>query len=129
MIDNTLDSWHELVKSRNPAGLGDLLHEDVVFHSPVVHSPQRGKQITQMYLTAAFHVLMSEKFSYVREVVGEREAILEFSTVIDGITVNGVDIISWGEDGRITEFKVMVRPLKAVNLIHQMMAAMLKKSV
>jgi SnoaL-like domain len=128
MIENTLKTWHELVQTQNPAGLDDLLHEDVVFHSPVVHAPQQGKQITQMYLTAAFHVLFSGEFTYVREVVGEREAVLEFTTVIDGITLNGVDIITWGEDGRITEFKVMVRPLKAVNLIHQMMAAMLKKS-
>ena len=128
MIENTLKSWHSIVGSHNTAGLDDLLHEDVVFHSPVVHTPQHGKQITQVYLTAAFHVLFSDEFSYDREVVGEREAILEFSTVIDGIAVNGVDIITWGEDGRITEFKVMVRPLKAVNLIHQMMATLLKKS-
>jgi SnoaL-like domain len=128
MIENTLETWHELVKSHNPAGLDALLHEDVVFHSPVVHTPQQGKQITQMYLTAAFHVLFSDDFSYVREIVGAREAVLEFKTVIDGITLNGVDIITWGDDGRITEFKVMIRPLKAVNLIHQMMAAMLKKS-
>ncbi len=75
MIENTLKTWHELVQSHNPAGLDELLHDDVVFHSPVVHTPQRGKQITQMYLTAAFHVLFSDEFSYVREVVGEREAV------------------------------------------------------
>jgi len=128
MIEDTIATWHEMVKSHNPAGLDALLHEDAVFHSPVVHTPQKGKQITQMYLTAAFQVLFGDDFSYVREVVGERDAVLEFTTVIDGITVNGVDLISWGEDGRITDFKVMLRPLKAVNLIHQKMGEMLQKA-
>ncbi|MBL4813666.1 MAG: nuclear transport factor 2 family protein [Rhodobacteraceae bacterium] len=128
MIENTIANWHEIVQSRDPSGLDALLHDDAVFHSPVVHMPQKGKHITRMYLTAAFQVLFSEDFSYVREIVGDRDAVLEFTTTIDGITVNGVDLISWGDDGRITDFKVMLRPLKAVNLIHQKMAEMLQKA-
>jgi len=62
----------------------------------------------------------------VREATGERQAILEFEVEIDGIQVNGVDMISWNEEGLINDFKVMIRPLKAVNLIHQNMGAMLQ---
>ena len=120
----TLDTWHELVRTHNPAGLSALLADDVVFHSPVVHTPQAGKVVTHLYLSAAFQVFFNESFRYVREIVGPRDAMLEFQVDIDAIAVNGVDIIKWNDEGRIIEFKVMLRPLKAVNLIHQKMGAM-----
>ncbi len=122
----TLQTWHNIVRTRDASGLGELLADDVVFYSPVVHTPQVGKAITSVYLTAALHVFGNESFRYVREVVGERDAVLEFETEIDGITVNGVDMIKWNADGKIVEFKVMVRPLRAINLIHQKMAEMLR---
>ena len=118
--------WHQLVRERNPRGLDRLLADQVVFHSPVVHTPQAGKAVTMQYLTAAFHVFFNETFRYVREVVGDRDAVLEFQVEIDGIMVNGVDMIRWDDEGKIVEFKVMLRPLKAVNLIHQKMAALLQ---
>jgi len=124
----TLNLWHELVLNRNARGLRDLLADDVVFHSPVVHTPQTGKAVTTQYLAAAFQVFFNASFRYVREVVGPHDAVLEFQVEIDGITVNGVDMIRWNEDGRIVDFKVMIRPLKAINLIHQKMAAMLQAS-
>ncbi len=124
----TLDIWHELVQTRNAKGLRDLLADDVVFHSPVVHTPQAGRAVTTQYLAAAFQVFFNESFRYVREVVGPRDAVLEFQVEIDGITVNGVDMIRWNDEGRITDFKVMIRPLKAINLIHQKMGAMLQAS-
>jgi len=128
VIDNfALARWHEAVKCRDAAGLDDLLADDVVFHSPVVHTPQRGKQITQQYLAAAFQVLSNPTFRYVREVAGEHDAVLEFMVEIDGISVNGVDMIKWNEEGRIAEFKVMLRPLKALTVIQQKMAEMLAK--
>lgn len=120
-----IERWHLIVKERSAAGLDALLAEDVVFHSPVVHTPQRGKAITTAYLTAAMHVLGNDTFTYVREVIGERDAVLEFTAEIDGIHINGVDMLRWNDDGQVTDFKVMVRPLKAVNLLHQMMKAML----
>tara|TARA_R100000322_G_scaffold64515_2_gene40469 strand:- start:2401 stop:2802 length:402 start_codon:yes stop_codon:yes gene_type:complete len=126
VTNNTLTTWHQLVETRDAKGLNALLADDVVFHSPVVHTPQVGKSITAQYLAAAFHVFFNETFQYVREVVGPQDAVLEFQVEIDGILVNGVDMIKWDEEGRIVEFKVMLRPLKAVNLIHQKMAAMLK---
>jgi len=121
-----LDEWHRIARERDPDGLDDLLADDVVFHSPVVHTPQRGKPITAMYLAAAVIVLGQPSFRYVREIVGASEAVLEFVVEIDGIEVNGVDLIRWNEQGRINDFKVMVRPLKAINLIHQKMAAVLQ---
>lgn len=117
--------WHALVAARNPNGIGALLAEDVVFHSPVVHTPQRGKPVTRLYLTAAFSVFFNESFTYVREVIGARDAVLEFEVMIDGILVNGVDMLRWNEAGELTEFKVMLRPLKAINLIHAKMGEML----
>jgi hypothetical protein len=121
-----LAAWHEIVRSRDPRALDALLADDVVFHSPVVHTPQVGKAITRQYLTAAFRVFFNETFRYVREVSGPRDAVLEFQVDIDGIAVNGVDMMKWNEAGLLVEFKVMVRPLKAINLIHQKMAAMLQ---
>ncbi len=121
-----LETWHEIVRNRDSSGLGELLADEVVFYSPVVHTPQVGKAITTMYLTAALHVFGNENFRYVREVVGESDAVLEFETEIDGILINGVDMIKWNDAGYITEFKVMVRPLKAVNLIHEKMDELLQ---
>lgn len=127
MIQNTVATWHQLLETKDAAGLDNLLADDVVFYSPVVHTPQVGKPITTLYLTAALYVFANESFKYLRELSSGNNAVLEFTTVIDGITVNGVDMITWGADGRITEFKVMVRPLKAINLIHRMMGEMLEK--
>lgn len=128
MTRHPIDAWHRLVEEQNPRGLDGLLDADAAFISPVVHAPQRGKKITAMYLAAAFQVFFNPTFRYVREIVGNSDAMLEFETEIDGILVNGVDIIKWNEAGRIVEFKVMLRPLKAVNLVHQRMAAMLQAS-
>lgn len=126
MTPATLSTWHQLVRTRDTKGLAALLSDNVTFYSPVVHTPQAGKAITIQYLSAAFHVFFNESFRYVRELAGDRDAVLEFQVEIDGISVNGVDMIKWDDEGRIVEFKVMIRPLKAINLIHQKMAAMLQ---
>ena len=123
---NTLELWHQLLRNRDAKGLDRLLADDVVFYSPVVHAPQAGKAITMQYLSAAFHVFVNESFRYVREVVSGNDAVLEFQVDIDGISVNGVDMIRWNAAGEIVEFKVMIRPLKAINLIHQKMGVMLQ---
>ena len=125
MTINTLALWHQTISGQNPHGLATLLADEVVFHSPVVHTPQAGKPLTTLYLTAAFRVFYNDSFRYVREVVGSNDAVLEFEVVIDDIKVNGVDMMRWNNEGQIVDFKVMLRPLKAVNLIHQKMGAML----
>ena len=123
-----LETWHRLVRHHDAAGLNDLLADEAVFFSPILHTPQRGKQLTAMYLSAAFKVFVNESFRYVRQIVGENDAALEFEVEIEGIAVNGVDLLKWNDHGQIIEFKVMLRPLKAVNLIHQKMAEMLNRS-
>jgi len=128
MTPNPLDRWHRLLKDRDVAALDSLLSDQVVFYSPIVFTPQVGKAITAQFLTAAFHVLVNDSFHYVREIVGSRDAVLEFSAEIDGIVVNGVDMIQWDDTGKIIEFKVMLRPLKAIQLVHQKMAALLQAS-
>jgi hypothetical protein len=126
MTASAIADWHQVVKTRNADSLNTLLADDVVFHSPVVHAPQVGKAVTRMYLTAALGVFFNESFRYVREVIADHDAVLEFSVDIDGINVNGVDIIRWNDEGKIVDFKVMLRPLRAINLIHQKMGAMLQ---
>ncbi len=122
-----ITAWHQIVASRDMTALGRLLADEVVFHSPVVHKPQRGKAITMKYLIGAMQVLNSEHFRYEREIVGEHDAMLEFSTELDGIQINGVDLIRWNDAGQIVDFKVLVRPLKAVNAVHQKMGEMLAR--
>lgn len=159
IVEQGLAAWHAIAAAPSEAALDALLAEDVVFHSPVVHTPQRGRAITRLYLMAAFQVLASpekgsdagsgssgpdssgpdssgsgapfagprpRRFRYVREIAGERDAVLEFMSEIDGITIDGVDMIRFDDTGRIVDFKVMVRPLKAVAAIHAAMGRMLE---
>lgn len=128
MTHPVIDTWHRLVRTGDAAGLRELLAEDAVFHSPVVHTPQRGRKLASWYLAAAFKVFCNETFRYVREVSDGNSAVLEFEVEIEGIVVNGVDMIAWNQDNKIVDFKVMLRPLKAINLIHHKMARMLEAS-
>ena len=116
-----LAKWHAYVKTHDHAALWDLLHPDAVFESPVVHTPQRGRDITFKYLCGADKVLGGPTFAYRGEWRSQTGAVLEFESEIDGIAINGVDIITFDDEGRITHFKVMVRPLKAINLLHRLM--------
>jgi len=125
LTTHPVQAWHRLVQAQDARALDTLLAEDVVFHSPVVHTPHRGKALARLYLSAALQVFSAPGFRYVREVVGERDAVLEFETEIDGVLVNGVDLLRWNEDGRIVDFKVMLRPLKALDAVRQRMAALL----
>jgi len=120
-----LDKWYGYMKSHDRAALWDLLDPDAVFESPVVHTPQRGREITFKYLSSAEKVLGGPGFKYVGEWRSDKGAVLEFENEIEGIRINGVDIISFNADGRITHFKVMVRPLKAINLLHRLMGEQL----
>jgi hypothetical protein len=142
-IDRCLERWHEFLRSRDAALLDDLLSDDVVFLSPVVFTPQRGKDVTKLYLTAAGNSLGGEakepkeprkpadegwdgRFRYARKVSSGHDAVLEFETTVGGKYVNGVDLIRCDDEGRIIEFKVMIRPLQAVNIVHEQMRVMLE---
>jgi hypothetical protein len=120
-----LERWYDYVKTKDRAVLWDALHPDAVFESPVVHTPQYGREITFKYLSSAVKVLGRPGFSFVGEWRSETGAVVEFEGEIDGIRINGVDMITVGGDGRITHFKVMVRPLKALNLLHRLMGEQL----
>ena len=124
-----LRRWHAAVEGGNDAAvLGAMIAEDAVFHSPVVHTPQKGRPIVTAYLAAAGQTLANDSFRYVREIVDGDTAMLEFETEMDGIHVNGVDIIRFDADGHILDFKVMVRPLKAVNKVWEAMATQLERA-
>ena len=123
-----LDRWYAYIKSQDHDALLAMLHPDVVFESPVVHTPQRGRDITYKYLASADKVLSGPGFAYVGEWTSPDGAILEFENVINGIKVNGIDMIRWNADGQIVHFKVMVRPLKAIQMVHAMMGEMLAKA-
>tara|TARA_B100001248_G_scaffold150195_1_gene112639 strand:- start:2808 stop:3236 length:429 start_codon:yes stop_codon:yes gene_type:complete len=138
---NAIEKWHDVMKTGGSDAtekLDDLLHDDVIFYSPVVFTPQKGKEITKLYLSAASGVFSSadkvnesqtkeSKFKYVKEIVLGNSACLEFETEMNGIYVNGIDLITWDNDNKIIEFKVIVRPLQAVNTLHEMMGKMLEK--
>ena len=141
-IQRCVENWHRHLRGELPGGLDAILADDVVFLSPIVFTPQRGKEITKLYLNAAGATIGegskrsaaadpgepgASKFRYVKEVVSGRHAVLEFETELDGKYVNGIDMLTCDDAGLITEFKVMIRPLQAINLLHQQMAAMLKQ--
>uniref|UniRef100_UPI003593CBEB nuclear transport factor 2 family protein n=1 Tax=Blastomonas sp. TaxID=1909299 RepID=UPI003593CBEB len=111
-------AWHAYMQGGSqPEALQAMLADDAVFHSPVVHTPQAGKAKVFVYLHAASHVLGNDSFTYERELVDGNQAMLEFACTVDGIHINGVDIIRWNDAGLIEDFKVMVRPLKAMNML------------
>ena len=125
---DNLKVWHDRMENKSPGEPSAQIADDAVFHSPVVHTPQAGKPLVMAYLSAADNVLGNDSFRYVREIVDEsvNMAMLEFTLELDGVQVNGVDIISWNEEGKIQDFKVMVRPLKAINKVWEEMGKMLE---
>lgn len=122
----TLEIWYEVVASGNHQRLDEILSEDIVFYSPVVWTPQKGKFLTKMYLLAASQVIGGSHFKYTHEIISENSFMLEFTTEIEGIIINGVDIIKLDNEQKIKEFKVMIRPLKAIHKIHEKMGEVLE---
>lgn len=142
MIEQTIANWHAHLRGEFPGGLDELLADDVVFLSPIVFTPQEGKDLTAMYLSAAGATFTGDEpegfaadgpgdgtgsFHYVKEVMSGNTAVLEFESTVDGVLVNGIDMITCDDAGRIIEFKVMLRPLKAINLMHARMKAMIEQ--
>jgi len=122
-----LARWHAYMDGgSDPAVLAEMLADDAVFHSPVVHTPQAGKAKVMAYLGAASGVFGNGTFEYVREIVDGDNVMLEFTCEMDGIRVNGIDLIRFNADGKVQDFKVMVRPLKAINKVWDLMAAQLQ---
>ncbi len=144
MIEQFIENWHKYLKGQLSGGLDELLDENVTFYSPVVYTPQEGREITKLYLSAAAGTFgddsgesgaaskpetssTPDSFRYTKQVLSGNQAVLEFESTVGGKYVNGVDIIECNDEGKVIEFKVMIRPLQAVNMVHQQMAKMLKK--
>ncbi len=143
MITDVVAKWELHMRGRLPGGLDELLADDVVFYSPIVYTPQVGKELTTLYLTAAAATFPGDEssststsertdtdtrsFHYTKKVMSGDTAVLEFETSMNGAYVNGVDIIRCNDQGQIVEFRVMIRPLKAVNQVHANMKAMLER--
>ena len=148
MIERVIEEWHAYLRGQLPGGLDQLLDVDVVFYSPIVFTPQMGRAVTRLYLEAARQTFPGDptpedggpdggpaagagpaggSFRYTKSVMSGDTAVLEFETTLGGKYVNGVDIIRCNDQGRIVEFRLMVRPLQAVNLIHEQMAATLER--
>ena len=123
---NLIHKWHDLINNDDLNKLDAILADDAVFSSPVVFNPMKGKEITKMYLYAAGQSFNMDKFKYTREIHDEMHSVLEFETYIDEISVNGVDMIEWNEDGKIKDFKVMIRPFKAVQKVQEKMVEALE---
>ena len=123
---NLIHKWHDLINNDDLNKLDAILSDDAVFSSPVVFNPMKGKEITKMYLYAAGQSFNMDKFKYTREIHDEMHSVLEFETYIDEISVNGVDMIEWNEDGKIKDFKVMIRPFKAVQKVQEKMVEALE---
>jgi hypothetical protein len=127
---NNVKAWHEVMLNADFEGLDKLLDDDAVFHSPLVYRPQVGKQLTFLYLTTAqkmFFADGNDSFSYVREIHSGSESMLEFTCVVDEIEINGVDIISWTPEGKIKDFKVMLRPNKGIEKVKEKMGELFAK--
>ena len=121
-----IHKWHKVMKNSKLELLDEIIADDATFSSPVVFKPMLGKEITMMYLSAAGQSFNMEKFQYTKEIHDGMNSVLEFETYIDEISVNGVDIIEWNEDGKIVNFKVMIRPFKAVQKVQQKMVEALE---
>ncbi|MCP4460250.1 MAG: nuclear transport factor 2 family protein [Cytophagales bacterium] len=126
-MTSPLEAWHQGVVMGDISVLDEILDKEVVFYSPIVFKQQKGRAITKAYLTAAFNTFKDAGFHYVKELIEERQAILEFNTEIDRVLIDGVDIITWNEQGKITEFKVMIRPFRAIEKVGEKMKEQLNK--
>ena len=126
-MTNPIEKWHKIIKSGSVDLLSDIIADTCIFYSPVVYSPQEGKEITIKYLSAAAMVFGVDSFFYTKELINKNNACLEFELEINEIKINGVDLITWNDENKITEFRVFIRPLKGVQIIHEFMGGTLDK--
>lgn len=122
----SVKKWHRIINEKSIDMLEDILADDVVFYSPVLYKAQEGKELTKMYLMGAMKILLNGTFNYIHEVHSEAYSVFEFKAVVDQLEINGVDIISWNKEGKISQFKVMIRPYSGLNTLKQKMADLLE---
>ena len=120
-------AWHAVVESGDPALLDGVLADDVVFRSPAVFAPQPGKDLTARYLRSAL-VVLGPSLRYIGEWYGPSSAVLEFEAELDGMYVHGVDMLRWNDDDRLVSFTVMVRPMRGLTKLVELMQRQLMGS-
>lgn len=125
MSSPVIDRWLDVIENGQTADLDDMLAEDAIFYSPAVFSPQRGRATAAAYLRAAEHMFAGTGFHYVNTWIDTNSAVLEFAAELDGVTVEGVDILHWNDAGQLTSVKVMIRPFKAIQTVVAKMAELL----
>lgn len=113
-------AWHAVVESGDPALLDDLLADDVVFRSPAVFAPQEGRDVAALYLRSAM-VVLGPSLRYVGEWYAPSSAVLEFEAELDGLYVHGVDMLRWNDDDQLVSFTVMVRPMRGLTKLVELM--------
>lgn len=127
MTPPVIQRWISIMENGRTDELDALIADDAVFYSPAVFTPQQGRSKTLMYLKAAAKVFGVNDFRYTELWFNDQSAILEFAVTIDDIHVNGIDMIHWNDEGQIVSFKVMLRPLKALQAIIPAMAELLQQ--
>lgn len=120
-----IERWLRVIETGEMDELEDMLADDAVFYSPAVFAPQRGRTLTIAYLRAAEHMFSGTGFHYVEKWIAANSAVLHFAAEVDGLTLEGIDMIHWNDDGKITEVKVMIRPFKALQGVIAKMAELL----
>ena len=120
-----VERWLQVIEDGQTAQLDDMLAEDAVFYSPAVFTPQRGRATVLAYLHAAEQIFSATNFHYVQKWYGENSAVLHFAADVDGLSLEGIDMIQWNDAGKITSIKVMIRPFKALQGVIAKMAELL----
>jgi hypothetical protein len=120
-----IERWLRVIEDGQSAHLDDMLAEDAVFYSPAVFTPQRGRATALAYLQAAEQMFSATNFHYVEKWYGENSAVLHFAADVDGLSLEGIDMIHWNDAGKITSIKVMMRPFKALQAVIGRMAELL----
>ena len=122
-MTSAIDLWHQCIEnaSLDPA----MMVENVVFHSPYVYTPIKGKTNVSRYLEAAGTVFLNSDFRYIEEIIGDNQACLVFEATFDDLYVNGVDYLVWNDQQKLTEIRVFIRPFQALNAIRELMATRL----
>lgn len=121
----TLQRWHEMVAAGDLSKVGEIAHEDVVFRSPVAHTPYQGREALALVLSTVARQF--EDFTYHRQFATEdgMSVALEFSAHVGGKQLKGADFIKFDEDGLIVEFEVMIRPVTGLMALGQAMGSAL----
>lgn len=127
MTHPVIQRWLEVIESGRTDELDDMLTEDAVFYSPAVFTPQRGRATAVAYLRAAEYMFRDTGFHYVEKWYGDNSAVLHFAAEVDGLSLEGIDMLHWNDDGKITSVKVMIRPFKALQGVIGKMAELLRR--